>query len=155
MRQPTDRAQLYAWHRQAVAALRELGVETLKEAAAIDYSMLPQLSEDEPRCGWYEVVMAQGAAPVGARVFLEQKINRDGELVDDERLRCEVAGEFVDPIQAWLQICDRPISQARFAYLEDVRMWAKTTAKAAPENRPWKPVDYLTVPLPTFKRTRK
>lgn len=84
IRQPTPRADQYAWWQRTVSGER-----------------VPRI-EDEPQCGFYKRRMVRGGPFVPVEIWLEQQIDPEtGELVADERLRALVNGENRDPVNVW------------------------------------------------------
>lgn len=126
MRHPTPIDELYAWHSAAIAGKS------------------PTVTSD-PQCGWFKVPLVKGATPVPARIWCEQKIEA-GELIEPERLVCEVDGIARDPEEQWPWLCKRPIRVTEFEYLTQLRRWQRVNAPdeyaAARE-----PVDHLSTPV--------
>lgn len=128
MRQPTPAADLYAWHRAALAGHKPV----------IDAT---------PQCGWYKRKLVKGGVFVPARIWMFQEIDRaTGELMADEVLQCEVNGRWADPDDAWPWLCGNPISEAEFRYLaarlDHAAIHEPDDAFADPRKR----VDLLTMP---------
>lgn len=162
LRRPSSRAELYAWHADALDALGQGRKETLKELAAVAPELVPPIIEAEPACGWFKVRLHRDGVFVPARIYLEQRIDEAGELVADERLRCQIGDELVDPFETWPTLCSRPIPAAEYAYLVAVRGWAKSSATDQPQAAETRAIDWLTVKMPAVppappkpkKRTR-
>lgn len=113
MRQPTSRDKALEWHRAALDALR-LHLDVGATHA------------DHPEAGWFERRLTKGGMFVPARIWIAQAIDPDtGELVDDEEFLCEVAGEPADAWEQWPWLCGRPITEARYRYMMDLREWAQ------------------------------
>jgi hypothetical protein len=88
LRAPTPAAELYAWH------------------TAITAGWHPLTPVGEPQVGWFKRRLIKNGIYVPARIWLEQDIDETtGELMDDERLLCEVAGERRDPLDEWTWLC--------------------------------------------------
>ena len=104
MRQPSTVAQLYAWHRAAVAG------------------NAPPRHGDEPECGWYKRRLVKGGPWVPVRIYVDREIDPiTGELTCDERLRIEVEGlDGGDPVTHWTYLT--AISRAAFHHLMDYRL---------------------------------
>lgn len=148
MRQPSTRAELYAWHDEALEAMADARVDNLKDLARDHPELMPPISEDEPHCGWFKVSLARGSVPVPARIYLRQAVDQDGELTEPERLICEIGDDAVDPVEAWSRICVRPIKASEYRYLMAVRAWAKSSATDQPQAQDGRRIDWLTVTLP-------
>lgn len=148
LRRPSDRPALYAWHEDALDALAESRCDNLKDAARDYFELVPPIVEGEPCCGWYKVRLHRDGVFVPARIFLEQRIDETGELLADERLRCQIGDEMVDPVAAWPTLCSRPIPASEYAYLVAVRGWAKSSATDQPQAAESRPIDWLTVKMP-------
>ncbi len=95
IRQPSSATQLFAWWRRAVInpdQPREPGI---------------------PEAGYYKRRMVRGGPWVAARVWCERDIcPRTGELIAPERMRCEVDGQYADPVQQWTYLT--PISREEY-----------------------------------------
>ena len=106
MRQPTPPDAKWAWWE-----------------AAID-GRAPPIHEDQPQQGFYAVrrfrygEWARGPF-VPARIWWEPgEIDPDtGELLTDERCRCEIDGRPADPWRNWTWLARRPISLSEFEWL--------------------------------------
>lgn len=101
MRQPSTMAQLYAWHRAAMAG------------------RAPAQHDGLPECGWYKRKLVKGCCWVPVRIYVERDICPDtGELTGPEILRGTVDGLLVDDIaDQWTYLT--PISRADFIALTD------------------------------------
>jgi hypothetical protein len=85
---------------------------------------------------------------VPARIWLDQDIDPvTGELRADERLQCEVNGQYADPLDAWQWLCGNPISEREFRYMEALRDHALRHEPDHPAADPRKPMDPLRTPL--------
>lgn len=104
---------------------------------------------DEPCPGFFQCKLVKGGIFVPARIWLEQDVGEDGELLGAE-LRCEVNGEPADPFDKWSYLCGEPISEAQFNYLTARNRWAAWHAPHEPAANPRKPIDWLTLPVPQF-----
>lgn len=132
IRQPTPHATAYAWHTAALA-----GDEPV--------------TTDEPQAGWFKRRLVKGGPFVPARIWLEQPVDLgSGELIDDERLLCEVNGAMDDAAEQWPWLCGNPISRAEFDYLTASLAWSAQHAPDEPRANPRQPIDWLKVPAPTF-----
>lgn len=96
MRQPTPGADLYAWHRAAMA-----GED-------------PSITEDYPECGWYRIQFKKGAPWIAVEIRIDREIDRDtGELICPERVYSHYLGQRrsdAERIWTWL----KPISRDRY-----------------------------------------
>ena len=110
--------------------------------------MNPEITT-EPKCGWYRRRLVRGGAWVPCRIWLDQPTDPEtGELMGDERLRCEVAGKERDPEEEWLRLADHPIPKAEFDYMVATSRWANKHAPDEPEANPQEKVDLLGCSLP-------
>ena len=109
---------------------------------------------DEPHCGWYKRKFDRSGVFVPARIWLRQVVD-DGELIEPEKLLCEIGGEPFDPDEAWLSLCGHPITRDEFDYMMRVRDWATSHARNQPEAQPLKPIDLFTVKPPIWGKRRK
>lgn len=149
-RRPSDRARLYRWHADALAAITTVRVDNLRELAQADPSALPLIEEGNPQCGWFKAIVRRFSAPVPSRIFMRSEVDDDGELVNDERLICEIGGEEFDVMEAWPKLCIRPISRSEYAYLMSVRTWAQQSAPDQPQAKTGRKIDWLTVQIPSI-----
>jgi hypothetical protein len=131
MRQPTSIAEQYAWHRAALA-----GDEPEITATA--------------QCGFFKRRLVRGGPWVPCRIWLYAEIDDAGELVTDEILQAEVAGEYADPDDLWSFVAANPISESEFKFLSATIEWSQTNAPHEPMANPRQAVDWLAVPIPTF-----
>lgn len=135
MRVPTPRAAAYAWHANAL-----LGVYG---------EWMP--ATDEPQCGFFKRRLVKDGPFVPARIWLNQPVDDEtGELCDDETLQCEVNGAYADAHEQWTWLAGNPISEAEYKYLAATVQWSAWHAPHEPMANPRQPVDWLTVPTPSF-----
>lgn len=98
IRQPSSAAQLYAWHRAAMA-----GQE-------------PEQHDGIPEAGWYRRKLTRGGPWVAVRIFVDREIDPlTGELLGPERLLCECDGQRVNAATQWTYL--EPISRADYQAL--------------------------------------
>jgi hypothetical protein len=96
-RMPTPEAELYDWHRRALAGEK------------------PPVWESEPKCGWYLARLEARGDLVPGSVWMDQPTDPEtGELCGDEVLRCEIGGECRNPIDAWTWLAKRPVSYQEY-----------------------------------------
>lgn len=154
LRQPTDRAELYRWHERMLRFLAENRMEDFTSASRVahdwDLSEMPPIVEGEPQCGYFKAKTRRYALLVPAKIFMLSVVGEDGELVEPERLVCEIGDERTDVFDAWMRLCVRPISAAEYSYLMAVRDWARQSAPDQPQHprNDGKPVDWMTAKLP-------
>lgn len=130
LRSPTPAIELYAWHAATIAGWH------------------PLTPVGEPCCGWFKRRLIKDGIFVPARIWLEQDVDETtGELMDDERLLCEVAGERRDALDEWTWLCGHPISKAEFDYMAATMAWAAWHAPSTPEANPKRPLNALTTPI--------
>jgi hypothetical protein len=102
IRRPSTAAQLYSWHRSALAG------------------ECPAQHDGLPEAGWYRTRLVKGGPFVPVRIFVEREIDPEtGELTGPERLACECDGQRRDPAQLWSFL--EPISKANFDRLGAMR----------------------------------
>jgi hypothetical protein len=149
LRQPSDRAELYAWHADALDALKTGRKTDLKELAAVAPELMPPIQEDAPQCGYYKAKVAKRAVLVPAKIYLESVVGEDGQLVQPERLKCEIGDKEFDPLDVWARLCTRPIPRAEYVYLMSLRQWANESDPDQPQasRNDGKPVDWMKVDL--------
>lgn len=137
MREPTTAAAALRWHTQA-----------LNDKAL----HLPVEAEFEtPHCGWFMTRMVRGGPWVPARIWIEQELCPDtGELLSDEVMKCEIAGQLRDPYESWHYLFREPIEEAAYLYLMARAEYARAWAPEEPAANPFKATDWLKVPTPTF-----
>ena len=136
---PTLHAVLYAWHSNA-----------LRGALADD---MP--TTEEPQCGWFKRRLVRGGPFVPARIWMYQPVDPEtGDLVGDEVLQCEIGGRFADPEVQFPWLARHPISEQEFNYLTALADWTAENAPKEPIANPGQPIDWLTVPTPTFERNQ-
>ena len=71
--------------------------------------------EDEPHCGLFKKRLVARGPWVPASIYVERTVCPDtGELLSDERLRCEINGHDADPVEAWTWLARFPISQSEY-----------------------------------------
>lgn len=134
IRRPTPASIAYAWWREAVAAPH----------------LIDEVPQD-PQLGYFKRRLVRGGPYVSARLYYERWIDDEtGELLSDEKLICEVNGEFADPHEQWPWLCAMPISEAEFNYLEAVRRHVGWHEPDQPQANPRKAIDWTTVNPPQF-----
>lgn len=137
MREPTTAAAALRWHNQA------LSDKALHLDIEVDY--------DSPQCGWFKSKVSRHGIEVAARIWIEQEICPvTGELLSDEVMKCEIAGRLVDPGEVWMWQAGQPITEQEYNYLIARDEYARAWALDEPAANPYKAVDWLKVPTPTF-----
>lgn len=101
--------------------------------------------EQEPQAGWYQIRLVKRGAWVPVRIWLEQDIGDDGELLGPEILKCSIDGEEKDPRDVWAWACTRPIAAHEFRYLTALRSWQKINDPDAWD--PYRPIDMTETPI--------
>lgn len=100
MRTPTPNHVLYSWWNAAVHGER-----------------LPT-HESEVHCGLFKKRLVARGPWVPASIYIERTVCPDtGELLSDERLRCEINGNAADPEEAWVWLARNPITQDEYDLL--------------------------------------
>lgn len=148
LRKPSDRAALYAWHADALDALAQGRRENLKELAACAPDLVPPISDGEPQCGYFKARVSKRSVLVPAKIFMLSVVGDDGELVEPERLKCEIGDRDFDVLEAWPKLCFRPIPVGEYRYLMALRQWAQESAPDQPQAVDGRPVDWMTVQIP-------
>lgn len=129
MRTATPITELYHWHTEALAGRR------------------PQIT-GEPHCGWFKCKLVRGGPYVAARIYMDREVDHDtGELLSDEKMRCEIDGRERDPEEQWTYICYIPITEAEYKFLIANAEWAKKYALNEPAANPERAVDFNKLPL--------
>ncbi len=96
---------------------------------------------DDPQPGYYKRKMVKGGPWVGVRIWLEQEIGEDGDLLSEPRMKCMVGDDAADAGDQWLWVCTSPISAADYDYLTDTQRYATHRDPSMPEARPRESVD--------------
>lgn len=100
IRQPSSAAQLYAWHRAAVAG------------------DAPPVHDGLPECGWFKTKLVRGGPWVPVEIRVEREIDpATGELAAPERLICICENRRRDPARLWTFLT--PISRAEHRALTE------------------------------------
>lgn len=107
MRTPTSIEAQFAFHRRALAGARDTIVEDL------------------PEVGFWKMRLVKRGAWVPVRIWLEQEIGDDGELLAPEVVKCTVDGAEKDPREVWQWCCTRPIAEHEFRYMTALRAWQR------------------------------
>lgn len=95
----------------------------------------PRIGDPQP--GHYFRRYVRGGVKIPVRIWIEDGDRDDaGNLMSDQIIRCEVAGEQADPFAAWLMCYGNPIPKAEHDYLLAVLRHAEQHDPAAPEATP-------------------
>lgn len=138
MREPTTAAAALRWHTQALN----------DKALHLDI----EAEFETPHCGWFQTRVVRGGPWVPARIWIEQELCPDtGELLSDEVMRCEIAGQLRDPYESWHYLFREPIDEPTYRYLLARGEYARTWAPDEPSANPYKAMDWLKIPTPTFE----
>lgn len=148
LRKPSDRAELYAWHADALDALAQGRKDNLKDLAAEAPDLVPPIQDGEPQCGYYKARVSRRALLVPAKIFMLSVVDEAGELVEPERLKCEIGDRDFDVMEAWPKLCIRPITVGEYRHLMALRQWAKESAPDQPQAVDGRPIDWMTAQLP-------
>lgn len=148
LRQPTDRAELYAWHADALDALKTGRADNLKDLASHSPELMPPLDEGMPQCGWYAAKVSKRAVLVPSRIWLRSTVGEDGQLVEPEAMFCEIGDRPFDPEEVWVRLAVRPITVGEYRHMMALRAWARESAPDQPQAADGRPIDWLTVQLP-------
>ena len=82
-----------------------------------------------------------------ARIWLDQNLDAEaGELLGDERLRCEVGGKERDPGEEWLWLANYPVSEADYLYLVASADWCCKHEPQSPEANPTRATRLRAIP---------
>lgn len=136
MRIPTPKDEALAWHTEAMRQ-----IEMRQPHVVVN---------DEPQCGWFECRMVQDGPMLPAMIWLDQDTDDANELLDEEKMRCQVVCLEQDPMEWWSKLSKRPISQERYDYLMALGDWAAEWMPSHPFNEPRKRIDARDIPTPTF-----
>jgi len=93
--------------------------------------------------GFYKTRLVRGGVFVPVRVAYEGDRDETGELIEDERLICEVNGEARDEVWArkhWPHFAGNPIPEADYRFMVDKAAWARQHEPDAPEANPYRAV---------------
>jgi hypothetical protein len=145
LRQPSDRAELYSWHADALDALKTGRADNLRDLFQRAPELVPPITDSEPRCGWYAARVSRRAVLVPSRIWLQSVVGDDGELLEPETLLCEVGDRPMDAFEAWPKLCIRPIPVAQYRHLMALRQWARESAPDEPQAVDGRPIDWNTV----------
>jgi len=98
IRRPSTLAQLYGWHKAALAG------------------DAPPIHDGLPEAGWYKRRLVKGGPWVPVRIFVEREIDpATGELLGPEVLAADVDGKRDDPCRHWTYL--QPISRSEYETL--------------------------------------
>lgn len=128
MRTPTPIDEQLLWHTAALAS----GADAMTVSG-------------DPQVGWYQRRLVKKGCWVPARIWLEQEVGDDGELLSDQKLRCEVDGVERDAADQWLWLCQNPITERAFNYLKKLRAWQRVNRPD--EWDPMVPIDHTRTPI--------
>jgi hypothetical protein len=127
LRNPTEQFAALAFHRRALAGARE------------------DIREQDPEAGWWKMRLSKRGCWVPVRIWLEQDIGDDGELLAPEVLKCTVDGEEKDPREVWQWCCTRPIAEHEFRYMTALRAWQRVNEPDAWD--PYRPIAMTETPI--------
>ncbi len=95
IRQPSRVADLYAWHRAALAG------------------DAPPIHDGDPQCGWFKTRAVKGGPWVPARIWITRDLDPETfELAGDETFACEIDGARRSAEASWTYLAHHPISKA-------------------------------------------
>ena len=110
---------------------------------------------DDPQPGFFRRRLVRGGPFVPVKVWLEQSIDvESGEIDGDSVLKCIVDGFEANPEDHWTYICDQPISEEDYEYLWRLSDYARLHDRREPLANPRKKINLMTVPFPTFKKSK-
>lgn len=132
IRVPTCPAAAYAWHERALA-----------QVAADVQIEIP----NDPQPGYFKRRLVKGGVFVPAKIWIDQEVDAQGELVADEVLLCEVAFRRRDPFEEWFWIAPNPISLEEFRRMIATIDHADRHLPNAPELDPRRKIDWLRKPV--------
>lgn len=117
MRSPTTNEDALAFWRDAVEHFHRHG--TMK-------GFPRKIYESSPECGFYRRRYGKDQDWKPARIFfLPREFDAEtGELVNPERLGCEINGIRKDPISEWTYLVSQPITEKEYRRLESERLAA-------------------------------
>ena len=109
---------------------------------------------DRPEPGSWAVRQTKGGVEVAARIFwCGHEPGEPTNLLERPFLDAEINGERVPPSRVW-ERRGRPLSEADYRWMLADRAWAREHAPHDPAANPHQPVDWLTAPIPSFKRSK-
>ena len=112
----------------------------------------PPMHDGDPQCGWYRSRLIKGGPPVPVAIWMHQPVDDDGELTDQEALKCTVLGKERDPFELWTWVCGDPISKNEYHFILDSIHWAKKNEPHTPEANPHLTVNWATLAPHTFTK---
>lgn len=122
IRCPSSAAQLYAWHKAALAG------------------DAPPMHDGLPEAGWYKRRMVKGGPWVPVRIFVERDIDpQTGELTGPEVLIADIDGKRADPARHWTHL--QPISRSEYETL----LYRQSTTPGMADTT--KPIDLTKEPI--------
>lgn len=120
IRQPSTSAQLYAWHRAAIAGEN------------------PATHDGLPECGWFKTRISKGGPWLPAEISVNRSIDIEtGELTEPERFVCRINGALRDPAEIWTYL--KPISRKEYLELSYRASMPPEPEKAPAESKPARP----------------
>jgi hypothetical protein len=138
MRKPSTSFGVLTWHRQALID-KDLHLEIEGEF-------------ETPQCGFFQTRLCRGGPYVPARIYIVQDYDHETEeLISDEIYICEIGGRQCDAAETWHWLFRQPITEERYEFMIASRDWSLDHAPHEPIANPRKPINWLDVPLPTFK----
>jgi hypothetical protein len=127
MRSPTPPDKVFGFYWRALSGERE------------------EIIEQEPHAGWWQIRLVKRGPWVPVRIWLEQEIGEDGELLGPEVVKCEIDNAPGDPLTVWTWCCRNPIEEHHYRYLVALRAWQRVNE---PDLwNPYRPVDMTETPI--------
>lgn len=107
----------------------------------------------EPQSGFYKRRLVRGGVYVPAKIWLDAEVDAEtGELLSDEKLLCEVGGNFADAEDQWTYLASNPIGEAEFKFLTALRQHCAWHEPDQPHANPKRTIDWLAVSPPQFQK---
>ena len=104
--------------------------------------MTEPIYDSEPQAGYYKTRRVRGGPWLPVVIWWhEGERDEAGDLQEDEGYRCEIDGERVSAYLRWISVAGRPIDEATFRRLSQLRDWADNHAPNDPYATPGKPID--------------
>lgn len=115
-----------------------------------------QTIPETPQCGFYKRKLVKDGLFAMARIWRDPETDFEtGKPTGRDILRCEVDGKPRDPLAEWTRLSMHPISEAEYLYEAADTKHAKMYRPNDPKGQLRKPVDFKTIPTPTYKRSRR
>ena len=107
------------------------------------------IDQNDPQPGFYKTRLVKKGPWVPARIYWQgERDEETGELIEDERLFCEIDGRPADPFDRWTYLCGNPITEAEFNLMTADAAWCRENAPTDPKATPLSPINIREMPAP-------